>query len=311
MIRSLLRQGRTAISQARPWTRLSRVLRPLPFRGVYINLERSKKRRAHLEAQLRKLQSHYRRFAAVDGRQLQQGALHLRTGEVAAFMSHINAPRHMMRYNNIFHILEDDTVLSNYVAPVMTKLIAQGIFDEYDIVFTDIIVAPDPDIVSLFAGVVGQTVFETVRRPADFSIVNLKTINLAGGNSYFVGANSIERVSESLLSGMRKGPTLPIDLYLNTQIKEGAIRAACIVPFITSVHPELSQNPEVTGRAAQPADKLLAIDLLRRLFFVDSRLDGAISGLLEQLVGKKTPCLSRQDYLDAIIERVKTKPVMV
>lgn len=309
MILSLLRKGRAAIGQARPWTRLSRVLRPLPFSGVYINLERSKKRRAHIDAQLRKfgLQGHYQRFAAVDGRELQQGASRMRTGEVATLMSHIDALRHMTRYKKPAHILEDDTVLSNHVAPV----IAQGIFDDYDMVYTDIIVVPDPDIVSFFAGVVGQTAFETVRRPADFSIVNLKTINFTGANSYFVSSNSMERVAEHLQSEIRNGPTLPIDLYLNTQIREGAIRAACIIPFITSVHPEYSQNPEVSGRQAQPADKLLAIDLLRRLFFVDSRLDGTVSGLLERLVGKKTPCHSRQDYFGAIVERLKTKPVMV
>jgi hypothetical protein len=313
MILSLLRKGRMAISQARQWTWLSKVLRPLPFRGVYINLERSKNRRAHIDAQLRKfgLQGHYQRFAAVDGRQLQHGTLHVTPDEVAALMSHVAALRHLMRYKKSEHILEDDTVLSKYVAPVMTKLIAQGIFDEYDMVYTDIIVVPDPDIVSFFAGVVGKTAFEIARSPADFSIVNLKTIIFTGSNSYFVGPNSIERVSENLQSEIRNGPTLPIDLHLNSQIREGAIRAACIIPFITSVHPEFSQNPEVAGRQVQPADKLLAIDLLRRLFFVDSRLDGIMSGLLEQLVGKKTPCLSRQHYLDAIIERLKTKPVMV
>lgn len=223
----------------------------------------------------------------------------------------MEALRYIAQYKKPAHILEVDTVLSKHLAPVMTKLIMQGIFDRYDILYTDVIVVPDPAIISIFSGVFAKTAFETVRRPADFSIVDLKTINFTGANSYFVAPQSIDRLAEILQAELSNGPALPIDLYLNIKIREGALRAAFIVPFITSVHPELSQNPDVDGRSAQPVDKGLAIDLLRRLFFIDSRLDETMSALLDRLIGKKTHCLSRQEYVDAIVERLKREPVMV
>ena len=111
-----------------------------------------------------------------------------------------------MQFGQPAHILEDDTVLSSYIAPVMTKLIAQGIFDEYDMVYTDIIVVPDPAIVSFFAGVLGKTAFDTARRPADLSIVDLKTINFTGLNSYFVAPHAIERLADNPPVGNTQWP---------------------------------------------------------------------------------------------------------
>jgi hypothetical protein len=284
-----------------------------PFRGVYINLERSKKRQVYIDAQLRKfkLQEYYQRVAAVDGRKLQHSSSsRLAPGEVAALMSHVEALRSLMPCGKCGHILEDDTELSDYVGPVMTNLIGNGIFDEFDIVYTDIIVVPVPDIVSFFKSVLGENASEARRGLTDFSVVDLKKINFSGSNSYFVGSNAIERITEILHSEVRNGPTLPVDLCLSKNIKHGTIRAACIIPFLTSVDAELSADTEVAGREKQAADKALAIDLLRCLFFVDTHFDERLSGLLNRLVGKEMSCLSHQEYLDAILERLKTKPVM-
>jgi GR25 family glycosyltransferase involved in LPS biosynthesis len=284
-----------------------------PFRGVYINLERSKERQAYIDAQLRnlKLQEHYQRFAAIDGRKLQHySSSHLARDEVAVLMSHVEALQSLIQYRKCGHILEDDTELTSYVAPVMTNLIETGIFDEFDIVFTDIIVVPVPEIVSLFKDILGDKPFVAPRGVSDFSIVNLKKINFAGSNSYFVGSHAIERVAEILHSEVRNDPTVPIDLCLSKNSRKGAIRAACIFPFLTSVDADLSANPEVEGRKKQATDKLLAVDLLRSLFFVDTHFDESLSGLLNRLVGKEMFCSSHQEYLDAILERLKNKPVM-
>jgi hypothetical protein len=66
-----------------------------PFRGVYINLERSKKRRVFMDAQFHKLklQDHYQRFPAIDGRTLQRSSSQLRPEEIGCFMSHLQALR--------------------------------------------------------------------------------------------------------------------------------------------------------------------------------------------------------------------------
>jgi hypothetical protein len=285
----------------------------LPFRGVYINLERSKKRQAHMEAQLCKLelQEHYQRFAAIDGRKLQHfSSSHLARDEIAALMSHVEALRSLMQYGKCGHILEDDTELTSYVDPVMTHLIGNGIFDEFDIVYTDIIVVPDPDIVSFFKDILGKNALENPQEFSSYSVVDLKTLNFSGSNSYFVGSNAIEQVAEILHSEVLNGPTIPIDLCLNKNIREGAIRAACIIPFVTSVDVDLSANSEVEGREKQVTAKVLAIDLLRELFFVETHFDERLSALLNRFIGKEISCRSHQGYLDAILEQLKKKPVM-
>ena len=60
-----------------------------PFRGVYINLERSTKRRVFMDAQFHKLklQDHYQRFPAIDG------------SNPAAFLITAQAGR-----NRLFHV---------------------------------------------------------------------------------------------------------------------------------------------------------------------------------------------------------------
>jgi len=273
-----------------------------------------------MDAQLRKLnlQEHYQRFAAIDGRKLQHRSSHRVRDEVACLMSHVEALRSLMKYGKCGHILEDDTELTSYVDPVMTSLIGNGIFDKFDIVYTEINVVPVPDVISLFKDdvislfkdKVGRNAFGTLRGITDFSIVNLKNVNFSGSNSYFVGSHTIERIIKIFDSEVRNGPILPVDLCLSKNIKQGTIRAACVIPFLTCADFDLNAETTIEGREKQSADKSLAIELLRHLFFVDMQFDERLSGLLNQLVGKEMSCLSHQEYLDAILEKLKNKPVM-
>lgn len=282
------------------------------FRGVYINLERSKKRQAFMEAQLRKLmlQEHCDRFSAIDGRKLEHFSSHLVRGEVACFMSHLEALRSLIKYRKCGHVLEDDTELTSYIVPIMTTLIHNGIFDGFDIVFSDIILVPDPNLVSYFSDILGGNTAVGTRQISDFTIVDLKGVNFSGANSYFVGSQAIERVVDILHAEVRDGPTIPIDLCLNKNIREGVIRAACIVPFITRVDVDIAAESEIEGRKRQFTDKVIAMDLLRELFFVNTHFDQRLSSLLNRLTGKNLSVLSHREYLNAILEKLKSKPVM-
>src|SRR6202035_5799479 len=161
---------------------------------------------------------------------------------------HVGALRSLIQYGKCGHVLEDDTELTSYVVPVMTKLIDNGIFDEFDVVYTDIIVVLDPDIVSFFKGIFGETAFAGPRQFSNFSIVDLKAINFSGANSYFVGSNAIERVADILHAEVVNGPPIPIDLCLTKNVREGAIRAACVIPFLTTVDVEFSADSQTEGR---------------------------------------------------------------
>jgi GR25 family glycosyltransferase involved in LPS biosynthesis len=75
-----------------------------------------------------KLQDHYQRFPAIDGRTLQRSSSQLRPEEIGCFMSHLLALR-TLTYKPGGYILEDDTLLSHWIVPVMTNLIGKGVFE--------------------------------------------------------------------------------------------------------------------------------------------------------------------------------------
>src|SRR5438045_74294 len=112
------------------------------YRGLYINLDRSTERRRHFEKQLvdLNLNSRYQRFPAVDGRTIALPATTLKPGEVGVFLSHCQALEAARSFETCIHILEDDALLSEHVAPVIEDAIATDLFDKYDLLFTDMMV---------------------------------------------------------------------------------------------------------------------------------------------------------------------------
>src|SRR5262245_12018296 len=95
------------------------------YLGLYINLERSPERRAAFEKQLSELnlQSRYSRFAAVDGAQIDTSRSPLKPGEVGLFLSHCRVLESVRNRNMCVHVLEDDTQLSEHVAPVLNDAV--------------------------------------------------------------------------------------------------------------------------------------------------------------------------------------------
>ncbi len=121
---------------------MSRQDRPLPYHGVYINLDRSVERRVRLEAQLVEfgLKDRYARFPAVDGTALGQASTNLRPGERGAFLSHCKALSEARARGGCVHIMEDDALLSEHVRPVIEEAISSNLFERYDLIFTDMMV---------------------------------------------------------------------------------------------------------------------------------------------------------------------------
>ena len=113
------------------------------YQGLYINLDRSPERRARIERQLRTLglEKIYRRFPAVDGAALKLPNGTLRPGEVGAFLSHTRALETALTSGTAVHILEDDALLSEHVRPVVEDAVSSGLFDRFDILFTDTFVS--------------------------------------------------------------------------------------------------------------------------------------------------------------------------
>ena len=116
------------------------------YRGIFINLDRSTERRAHIEEQLEKLnlRDRYSRFPAIDAEQLGDRARPIRREEEACFRSHHEALIVARQFGCPVHIIEDDTVFAQQFEAIVWM--ASGLFSQYDIVFTDTFVTWDPSL---------------------------------------------------------------------------------------------------------------------------------------------------------------------
>jgi hypothetical protein len=169
-------------------------------------------------------------------------------------------------------VLEDDAVLSPEFVPVIGQLINQGGLDELDLLFTDIFVSWDPlQIASL----------ERARRknidvdPSSgreslkgVTVFGLKGKGLACTSSYLVSQRSLARVAELLDRALCAGPTEPVDLVLRRLVDTGQLKAACTVPFVTSLDLGLAAGSTIHGDPFGPELSRLACTVVRHTFFV-------------------------------------------
>ena len=260
-----------------------------PYRGLYINLDRSFERRARFEAQLAHLglSERYARNPGIDGAKLSLPASQLRPGEVGAFHSHTRALDEASGFGTPVHILEDDALLSEHAAPVIEGAIAAKFFDAFDIMFTDMFVAPNLGILKSL-----KTAFDRVNlaggrvlRFGDVQILDLAGQNFSCLTSYVVGARAIARVHALCAAELAAGPRLPVDLFIRNCVASGQLRAGLAVPFVTSFDfDEVAKSTIVQGEGARPSVAVLAA--LRYSFYVKRDLARANAGL-EAAIGKR------------------------
>ena len=249
------------------------------YLGLYINLERSPERRIAFEKQLSDLdlQSGYSRFPAVDGQQVGASRSQLRPGEVGLFLSHCRALESVRNRNMCVHVLEDDTLLSEHVAPVLNDAVSTGLFERYDLLFTDMTIHCH---VAFLKNVKSE--FDKIAplppplRLHQLRLIDLSEVFYAASQSYVVGARSIDRVVSAYKEEIAKGPTMPIDMFLQQLVLQGKLRAACLFPFITSVRlGEVNNSTIVEPGANSGRSSIMVMSVLRYLFFLGCDLDYA------------------------------------
>jgi hypothetical protein len=242
------------------------------YQGIYINLDRSVLRRQRMDAQLAALDlsDRYTRLSAVDGAVLNLASSKIGRGETGAFLSHARALEQAQQPDLPLHILEDDALLSEHVRPVIEDAIANGLFERFDILFTDIFVNAH---LGMLKGL--KAAFDRVAPPlsrplrlADLQVLDLARENFACLTSYIVGAKSRDRVLGLYRAELEKGPTKPVDLFLRDCVAEGRLRAGLLFPFVTSFRlDEVAASTIAAGtQVAKPSVMVLAV--LRYLFFV-------------------------------------------
>ena len=246
-------------------------LAALGVAGVYINLDRSVERRAHVEAELSRhgLVSDYVRFPGYDAGPKDSEGLTLEPGEIGCFRSHCAVLRQFAAGERHVHIAEDDIVFSSRFAAVVGEVVRSGILAQYDLVFLDTVVAVGLELVSEFRRLLARNV-ERVNPGAAAPVIVLDFHHhrFAGTSSYLVSRHAIARVAMLLERELALGPTLPLDLLYERLMRTDGLRVGCTFPFATTVRLDSASDTTIAGREGGDAIRF-ACDLLRYAFYAD------------------------------------------
>jgi GR25 family glycosyltransferase involved in LPS biosynthesis len=274
----------------------------LPFHGLYINLDRAVERRTAMAAELERLDlaQAYQRFPAIDGQAIPRKGK-LTRGETAIFRSHVEATKRAAGSQRFLHILEDDAVLSDHAAPVVNYAMSRRLFDNFDLIFLDVGVYADLASIKSLESISRQAfakVAEGTIAPSDFRLVDLRKVKFFATSSYLVNPRSAGRLIAAYEKEWASETILPLDNFMMREIGAGTIKAACILPMVTTVRADVASQSGRDDKAATGA----AFGLLRQSFFVDrdlAALAGSIDRFLsETLPGKTTP---QQDTLARLV----------
>ena len=201
----------------------------VPWSGTFINLDRSIDRRRGVDSELAKAGLAYPRFSAIDGAAYPQSSK-LAPGVVGCFRSHHLALVRAPRDGRFVHVLEDDAVLAKEFVPALVSVIATHRLDQFDVVFTDIIVPADLQLIKVL-----KNWFEIYARDRTLQLLDLKDVDFVGMSSYLVNPRSLDRVIHLFETEIARGPTLPVDIYLRRLVHANTLKAACLVPFLSTV----------------------------------------------------------------------------
>jgi GR25 family glycosyltransferase involved in LPS biosynthesis len=274
----------------------------LPFHGLYINLDRAAERRAAMAAELERLDlaAAYQRFPAIDGQTIPRKGK-LTRGETAIFRSHVEATKRAAGSQRFLHILEDDAVLSGHLAPVVSYALSRRLLDNFDLIFLDVGVYADLASIKSLESISRQAfakVEDGTIAPSDFRLVDLRKVKFFATSSYLVNPRSVGRLVATYEKEWASDAILPLDNFMMREIGAGTIKAACILPMVTTVRADVASQ---SGRDDK-ADTGTAFGLLRQTFFVDRDLPALIGSvdrfLSETLPGKTTP---QQDMLARLV----------
>ena len=241
---------------------------PAAWRGFYINLDASGDRRqavAHTLGQAG-IADAYERFAAIDGAG-KPPHCPMRPGQYGVFRSHHALLTGLTPDGRYIHVMEDDAVVARVFAPVMHNVLAAGLMDAFDVVFTETMVMDNLPLIRMYKSLYDRSTAGG-QGPA-VSLIDMKTGDFAGMTSYFVNPRSTAKVVDCLARGLAQGPQRPVDVHLRDEARAGRLKVGLLFPFLTSIDTRL---PSTIGGETPSGHASL---LLRRAFFVDTDVGSA------------------------------------
>ncbi len=246
----------------------SKGITAVPYTGHYINLDRGIDRRAAMETQLARLDppARYRRFAAVDGNPYNLRTKKLTDGQIGCYYSHMLLLQSHRDGATHRHVVKDDALMAKRIAAFLEKIIASGMLDEVDLLFTETTVPMAPDFFAT-----GRAVWQSsIERAADGSAndVRFSYVPYVGcTTSYLVNRKSVALICDLLERELRSDDVPPIDMVIRAKVRKGQLRAKCLFPFITSVRPDGFVSATMADDGTRASR--LAMELLRHSFFAE------------------------------------------
>jgi GR25 family glycosyltransferase involved in LPS biosynthesis len=241
------------------------------YDGYYINLDRSPDRRAQFEAELvrHNLTRAYMRFAAADGNILHVPAPSLSPGILGCWTSHYLLLKKNLENKRHLHVVEDDAIFVDCTAKVIHWAIASGYLDRCDILYTDVSIPLLNDAYKTYKALYDKLVVRDAAgkiENAQFQIVDLSKISYASTTSFLVNKNSIRKLHDLYETEIRRGPEMPIDLFIRQQSHAGVLKVGCIFPFVTSFRLERGLNSDINPH--EDLRPIIAGGIGRYAFFV-------------------------------------------
>jgi hypothetical protein len=243
-----------------------------PFVGRYINLDRSPERRVAVEDRLAALglAPAYRRFPAIDGTKLTQSTGTISQREYGCFASHAAVLREAAAEGTHLHVLEDDLLLSEELVVTLDRLAEDGFLEYFDLIFTDVGLAPDVRVYGEFERARSRNMRLDPRNTREtfreLTMLDLHNTPWFGTTSYVAAGRSLARIAGLLDSQLSAGPSLPIDLVLRRLVNRRELKAACVIPFVTS--PDFAPEMSSTVRPEGVDSTRLSLLILRHALFI-------------------------------------------
>jgi GR25 family glycosyltransferase involved in LPS biosynthesis len=244
----------------------------MSFAGRYINMDSSPGRRAALEARLAAVgqAGRYQRFAAVDGRAMNHPGARIRAGELGCMASHLGCVAEAAARDIPTHIIEDDVVFTPGTVPILNQVLDTA-FAAWDVLFCDIVVPMHASTLYGLLDLYRKTGIDPhappgAAMPTVIHYLPLEGVPFTGAASYLISPAGARKLEPLIAAHIERGPTMPVDNLYQVLCAEGRVRAACAVPFLTSVDPD-DLLASTLGRD-QDALSVLAFFLLRQQFFI-------------------------------------------
>jgi GR25 family glycosyltransferase involved in LPS biosynthesis len=249
---------------------------------IYINLDKAKERRLHVEknfAAHQKPDWTLTRFPAIDTVFIERNNIagFAGPGEKGCFLSHRMLLDRQLGDDKSYFVVEDDAMFGARTCALIERALESNRDLEWDILFTDVCIPSMPLMFELL-----KVRRDLCQRKIDVEFMNLRGVEFAGSTAYLVNGKSKRNIHEILSA--YKTIDMPYDLYLRQLSHGGALKIYSLFPFVTTVS-DFSDGSQIKAGSVNPIE--LAWNMFRKMIWTERNLNGSRPAL-EQF--RKTWC---------------------